>query len=82
VHGDGFDPDAMRAVMRDKYNVLLSGGQKELKGKIFRIGHMGAVTEREVLTTISCLEAALSDVGVAVPLGAGVAAAVEALAGA
>ncbi|MGD8237615.1 MAG: alanine--glyoxylate aminotransferase family protein [Armatimonadota bacterium] len=80
VRGDGFDPDAMRTVMRDKYNVLLSGGQKELKGKIFRIGHMGAVTEREVLTTISCLEAALCDVGVAISRGTGVAAAMEALA--
>lgn len=80
VRGDGFDPDAMRTVLRDKYNVLLSGGQKELKGKIFRIGHMGAVTEREILTTISCLEAALSDVGVAVPGGAGVTAAIESFA--
>ncbi len=80
VRGDGFDPDAMRTVLRDKYNVLLSGGQKELKGKIFRVGHMGAVTEREILTTISCLEAALSDVGVAVPRGAGVTAAIESFA--
>jgi len=77
VRGDGFDPDAMRKVMSEKYNVLLSGGQKELKGRIFRIGHMGAVTEREILTTIACLEASLCDVGVAITRGAGVAAAIE-----
>ncbi len=80
VRGDGFDPDGMRKVMSEKYNVLLSGGQKELKGKIFRIGHMGAVTEREILTTISCLEAALTHVGMAIARGAGLAAAIEALA--
>lgn len=80
VRGDGFDPDGMRKVMSEKYNVLLSGGQKELKGKIFRIGHMGAVTEREILTTISCLEAALTHVGMGIARGAGLAAAIEALA--
>jgi len=74
------DPDAMRKHLAGKYGVLLSGGQSEYKNRMFRIGHMGAVTEREILTTIACLEAALSDVGYACERGAGVRAALEALA--
>ncbi|MFQ6131887.1 MAG: pyridoxal-phosphate-dependent aminotransferase family protein [Armatimonadota bacterium] len=74
------DPDAMRKHLAAKYGVLLSGGQSDYKNQIFRIGHMGAVTEREVLTAISCLEAALSDVGYEFERGAGVSAALEALA--
>ena len=70
-----FDPDAMRKIMQNKYGVLLSGGQEELKGKIFRIGHMGYVFPREILTTISCLESALAEMGHAFEPGAGVKAA-------
>lgn len=74
-----FDPDAMRKIMQAKFGVLLSGGQEELKGQIFRIGHMGYVSAREILTTIACLECALAEVGHEFDRGAGVSAAQEAL---
>jgi aspartate aminotransferase-like enzyme len=43
-----------------------------------RIGHLGHVSERDVLTTLSALEAVLNELGYAVPAGAGIAAATNA----
>ena len=45
---EGFDPDAFRKTLNKEYNVILAGGQMELKGKIFRIGHMGWFTKEEI----------------------------------
>ncbi len=74
------DPDAMRKHLSSRYGILLSGGQSEYKGGIFRIGHMGAVTDREILMTFACLEATLRDVGYECEQGSGVKAVEEALA--
>jgi aspartate aminotransferase-like enzyme len=40
-------------------NIVIAGGQAHLKGKIMRIGHMGNCQERDILTTLSCLEKVL-----------------------
>jgi aspartate aminotransferase-like enzyme len=60
--------------MRNKYHVELAGGQDHLKGNIFRIGHMGNITHRELITTISSLEMTLREFGFEVEMGEGVAA--------
>ncbi|ATZ61561.2 MAG: alanine--glyoxylate aminotransferase family protein [Methanosarcinales archaeon Met12] len=44
--------------------VLIAGGQEHLKGKIFRIGHMGNVSAKEILTTIEAVESTLAEHGV------------------
>jgi aspartate aminotransferase-like enzyme len=62
-----------------KRGVVVSGGQSELKGKIFRIGTMGACTESDVLRTIQTLELVLEKEGVISRLGAGVEAASKAI---
>lgn len=49
--------------MREKYGVIIAGGQDHLKGKIIRIGHMGSVTEKEIIITLSSLQMALKDLG-------------------
>ena len=40
--------------------MIVANGQKELKDKIFRMGHLGFVTDRDILTGLSALEAVMS----------------------
>ncbi len=55
--------EKVRSIMRQKYDIALAGGQDHLKGKIFRIGHLGFISDRDVMMTISCLEATLTELG-------------------
>lgn len=55
--------EKFRKIMREKHNVLVAGGMGELKGKIFRIGCMGMVSEHEVSATLEALENALKELG-------------------
>lgn len=71
----GLDGEKLVKTMRDTYGVTIAGGQDELKGKIFRIAHMGYITEFDIITGISCLEKVLAQMGYKFVLGAGVAAA-------
>lgn len=64
--------DILRKTLLDKYRVMVAGGQGELKGKIFRIAHMGYATKADVLLTIGALEMALNECGYKADLGAGV----------
>ena len=54
--GEGASVDAVRAAMRERFSITIANGQKDLAGKIFRIGHLGAIFPRDMLTVISCLE--------------------------
>jgi aspartate aminotransferase-like enzyme len=63
--------------MRDNYGVTIAGGQEELKGKVFRIAHMGFIEEFDIIVGISCLEKVLTQMGYKFNLGAGVKAAEE-----
>jgi len=72
--------EQIRATMKKKFDIALAGGQDHLKGKIFRIGHLGFVAERDVLTAIAALEATLIELGhQGFTSGAGVAAAAKEL---
>ncbi len=73
------DAEAIRSTMRQKYDIALAGGQDHLKGKIFRIGHLGFVSDRDILTVVSCLEATLIELGYDFDAKAGVKAAAAAL---
>ncbi|VEF48989.1 class V aminotransferase [Bacillus freudenreichii] len=46
----------MRKMMLDQFRISLAGGQQQLSGEIFRIGHMGYCTPYDVLTVLSALE--------------------------
>lgn len=74
---DGVDGEKLVKIMRDTYGISIAGGQSELKGKIIRIAHMGAVDEYDILTGISCLEKVLKQLGHKFTVGAGVKAAQE-----
>ena len=70
--------EEIRAIMKKRFDIALAGGQDSLKGKIFRIGHLGFVGDRDILTTISALEATLQEIGhEGLKPGAGVAAAAQ-----
>ncbi|MCR4337566.1 MAG: alanine--glyoxylate aminotransferase family protein, partial [Candidatus Omnitrophica bacterium] len=59
----GVDGEKLVKRMRDTYGITMAGGQDELKGKIFRMAHMGCIDEYDILTGISCLEKVLKEQG-------------------
>jgi len=63
-----------RKALLEKHGVVLAGGQAQLKGKIFRIGHMGLVSIADLIAGFAGIEATLAKLGHAFDLGAGVAA--------
>ncbi|MCR4427226.1 MAG: alanine--glyoxylate aminotransferase family protein [Firmicutes bacterium] len=71
----GVDGHRLLGALRDRYGVILAGGMGELAGKIFRIGHVGAVSWSDIVVTLSALQMALSSLGVKAAHGAAVAAA-------
>ncbi len=76
----GVESEKIRSVMKKKFDIALAGGQDDLKGKIFRVGHLGFVCDRDILTAVGALEATLIELGYdGVPPGAGVAAAAKIL---
>lgn len=61
--------------LRDRFGITIAGGQDSLKGKIFRIGHLGFYDELDVLTVLAAVEIALNKLGHRCELGKGVGAA-------
>lgn len=59
---EGIDPGKLRGVLRDEFDIVIAGGQAQLKGDIIRIGHMGVIGEKEVYATLACLSIALDRV--------------------
>jgi len=60
---DGLDTKKMLQILREEHKVILGGGQQRLDGKIFRIGHLGWVTEDDIKTVISALGVTLPQAG-------------------
>ena len=58
------DAEILRKIVKDKFDILLAGGQDHLKGKIFRIGHLGFVNDRDILTAISAIESTLHSMSI------------------
>ncbi|MDF9407500.1 alanine--glyoxylate aminotransferase family protein [Pelotomaculum isophthalicicum JI] len=74
---EGIGADDIRKVLKKQYGITFAGGQGKLKGKIFRIAHMGFSDKMDIMIAISALEMALAQVGYSVELGTGVKAAQE-----
>ena len=72
---EGFDSDAYLAHAQKTLELPLGPGLGEVKGKIFRIGHLGSLNELELLGALAGVEMTLTSFGVPIPLGAGLAAA-------
>jgi aspartate aminotransferase-like enzyme len=60
---DGVEGKALLDTLRTEHGVVLSGGPGKLRGKIFRFGHLGYVTDASVLAGLRALEAVLPKVG-------------------
>ena len=54
----------MRQTRLDRFNVSLGGGLDRLRGRVFRIGHLGDLNEPMLLGTIAAVEMALDLAGV------------------
>ena len=76
----GIDGNAALSKLEKQYGIKLANGQDTLKGKIWRLAHMGYIDQFEVLAAISALELVLLEVGYKLTPGTGVAAAQQALA--
>jgi aspartate aminotransferase-like enzyme len=72
------ESEQIRTVMKKRFDISLAGGQDHYKGKIFRIGHLGFVSDRDILAAVSSLEATLCELGYeSMTPGAGIAAAAK-----
>jgi serine---pyruvate transaminase len=76
----GIDGNELLKNLEKKYGYKLANGQDTLKGKIWRLSHMGYCDPFDVIGALSALELALLDAGFKLEPGAGVAAAQRALA--
>ena len=71
----GLDSEQVLAAYSASHNITIAGGQGEMKGKVFRLGHMGYVGDFDVLTALGALEQVLHELGQPVDFGAAVRAA-------
>ena len=76
---EGIDGEKVRELMREDFNVEVAPGQSELKGKIFRIGHLGYVEALDIIGAIAAVEVLFKRMGAKLEFGAGVKAAMELL---
>ncbi len=75
---EGVDEVQLRRLLYDKYRITISGGYRDMKGKVFRMGHMGTAAEPAlVVMQIAMIEKSLHELGYPVKLGSGVGAALE-----
>jgi aspartate aminotransferase-like enzyme len=77
----GIDGAQIPRKLRDEQKMTIAGGQAALKGKIFRVAHLGYMDEFDTISVISALEIVLSQLGYNMEFGKGVAKAQELLSG-
>ena len=61
----GIDPEALRTVARERFQVAIAGGLGPLFGRVFRIGHLGDVNEAMILGCLAGVQAAMQVQGIA-----------------
>jgi len=64
VETEQIDAEQFRKKIKGKFDILLAGGQDHLKGKIFRVGHLGYINDRDVITVISAISNTLLEEGI------------------
>ncbi len=52
---EDIDAEKFRKTIKNKYDILLAGGQDHLKGKIFRVGHLGYINNRDIISVIAAI---------------------------
>lgn len=71
---DGIDGGKIPGLMRDRYGVTIAGGQGTMKGKIFRLGHLGYTDKSDIVVELQAMELALKELGYKFEAGKSVAA--------
>ncbi len=72
---EGFDATRIVEVAARDYDMAFGVGLGEVAGKVFRIGHLGMLTDAMVISGLGVAEMAMADLGLDIRLGSGVAAA-------
>jgi aspartate aminotransferase-like enzyme len=75
---EGVEGTEVVAQLRDRFGITIANGQGELKGKIFRIGHIGWFDIFDITTALGAVELALADGGADIERGVAVTRALEA----
>jgi aspartate aminotransferase-like enzyme len=75
---DGVDATDVVKALRDRFGITIANGQAHLKGKIFRIGHIGYFDVFDITTALAAVELVLVDLGADVERGVAVTRALEA----
>jgi aspartate aminotransferase-like enzyme len=75
---DGIDGRDVVKALRERFGMTIAGGQGELQGVIFRLGHIGWFDVFDIATMLAAVELALADLGADVERGVAVTAALEA----
>ncbi len=76
---DGIDGGAFNNKLREEYGVTIAGGQAQLKGKIFRVAHLGYADTLDVINAISAVERGFTEFGYSFEMGTGIRAAQKVL---
>lgn len=74
---EGFDAAQVINIAFERYGLSYGTGLSRVAGKVFRIGHLGRISEIQLLSGIAGAEMAMRDIGIPVEAGSGVAAAEE-----
>ena len=77
---DGISVPDIRKIMKEDFDIVIANGQNKLKDKIFRMGTLGFVCDRDIITAVGALEATLYKLGYKFELGKGVSTAIKELA--
>ncbi|MEE3349345.1 MAG: alanine--glyoxylate aminotransferase family protein [Candidatus Gastranaerophilaceae bacterium] len=77
---DGITVPDIRKVIKEDFDIVVANGQNELKDKIFRMGTLGFVCDRDLISAVGALEATLYKLGYKFDLGKGVATVIKELA--
>ena len=75
---DGIDSGEIISAVRNRFGMTLANGQADLKGKIFRIGHIGWFDVFDITSALAAVEIVLAELGADIERGAAVTAALEA----
>lgn len=76
---EGISVPDIRKTLKEDYDIVVANGQNQLKDKIFRMGTLGFVCDRDLIASVGALESALCKLGHKFTLGAGVKTLIEEL---
>ena len=75
----GIEVREIRQILKEDYDIIVSNGQRALENRIFRIGTLGFISDRDILSMVSALEGTLLKLGYDFKIGVGLEAAIKRL---